>query len=740
MSINPSGQDMNRSNGSRACRPWASVAIRLMVLAGLLSVLVGARAGEVVSPRRLIEVVDISGPVVSPDGTRVAFRTEQASIDRNTYDSVWYVQDMEGDAPARRIGEGGPPLRTSAGLTLPAMAAWSPDGRWIYYRAFMDGRIDVWRANADGSGAKPVTQDLADVRDFSVSADGRSLVYSVGATREEVIAAEQAEYERGIRVDRSVPIGQGALFRSGNVEGRLATQRLDYLGDGFARVPLLSEVPDRWKAIDLVEWTARDAVPAEIPSPGPVAPSLSRDASGPWRSAYDPARGRIAVLTRIGEQGNLVQKPDVELSAVLEEGGGRVRCQADACAGKPISDVQWGVGSDEVIFTVTDPAEGLAQSIFRWNVGSGEVVPVVRAQGLLNGGQRYGVADTGCGRSLVALACVASDANRPPRLERVDLETGERRVLFDPNASLHAAVSLATPVRLLRWKDAAGRQFTGQFFAAQRADDKPPPLFIAYYYCPGFLRSGFGGEWPLATLAEKGISSLCVNYPPFRFDALERFNEGLAAVKSAVEMLASAGEIDPARVGMGELSFGTEITMWTAFNSDLLKAASITGAVLSRSMYLHGTLKGEEFVSRAKRIWQLGPPDETADQWKRIGLEFNVDKVSAPVLMQIPEQEYLWLLDSAVPLMLEQKADLYVFPHAPHFKFQPRHLLAANERNVDWFRFWLQDYEDPAPEKRQQYLGWRNMKARAVDRDGHEPVEGGSSLSSNPVLRHHEGQ
>jgi dipeptidyl aminopeptidase/acylaminoacyl peptidase len=731
---------MNRSNGRRTCGPWDSVATRLMVLAGMMSAFAGAHAGEAVSPRRLMEVVDISGPVVSPDGTQVAFRTEQASIERNTYDSVWYVQEMEGDAPARRVGEAGPPLRTSAGLALPGNATWSPDGRWIYYRAFMEGRIDVWRASTDGSGVSPVTQDPADVRDFALSADGKSLLYSVGATREEVIAAEQAEYEGGIRVDRSVPIGQGALFRSGNVEGRLATQRLDYLGDGFARVPLLSEVPDRWKSIDLVEGTVRHAVAAEIPSPRPDVPSLLRDASGPWRSAYASARGRVAVLTRVGDQGNLVQKPDVELSAVLEEGGDRVRCRADACVGKPISDLQWAAGGHEVIFTVTDPAEGLAQSIFRWNVNSGDVLPVVRAQGLLNGGQRYGVADTGCGRSRVALACVASDANRPPRLERIDLKTGERRVLFDPNASLHAAVSRATPVRLLRWKDTAGRQFTGQFFGARRIDDKPPPLFIAYYYCPGFLRSGFGGEWPLATFAEKGISSLCVNYAPFRFDALERFNEGLAAVESAVEMLASTGEIDRTRVGMGELSFGTEITMWTAFNSDLLKAASITGAVLSRSMYLHGTLKGEEFVSRARRIWQLGPPEETADQWRRIGLEFNVDRVSAPILMQIPEQEYLWLLDSAVPLMLEQKADLYVFPHAPHFKFQPRHLLAANERNVDWFRFWLQGHEDPAPEKRQQYRAWRSMKARAESRGGREPVRDGLSLSSNPVLHHHEGQ
>ena len=690
----------------------------LLLLGMLPGVTTGVQAAEVVSARRLIEVVDISGLVVSPDGRNVAFRTEQASVERNTYDSVWYVQRMDGETPARRAGEGGVPLRTSAGLSKPALAVWSPDGRWIYYRAFMDGRLDVWRARIDGSEAKPLTDDPADVRDFRLSADGKQLLYSVGATRDRIVAAENAEYERGIRVDRSVPIGQGNLFRSGNVGGRLATQRLDYLGDGFARVPLLSEAPDRWKVVDLATGQATDLAASEVPQSLDVSQLLPKDAVVPWRLARDPENGRLALLTRTGDQGDLVQKPEVELSALLGSTSRKVvRCRDELCAGKAISGVAWRPDSDEVLFTVTDPAEGLAQSLFRWNVKSGAVVAVVKSDGLLNGGQRYGLEDTGCGLSSIALACVASEANRPPRVERIDLGTGERRVLFDPNPSLAADMSASMPVRLLRWKDAKGRQFTGQFFAAQGTGDRPPPLFIAYYYCPGFLRSAFGGEWPLATLAGHGISALCVNYPPFRFNAVERYGEGLSAVESAVALLASSGEIDRTRVGMGELSFGTEITMWTAYNSDLLRAASITGAVLSRSMYLHGTLKGEEFVSRARRVWQLGPPDETPEQWKRIGLEFNVGRITAPVLMQIPEQEYEWLLDSAVPLMLAGKADLYVFPHAPHFKFQPRHLLAANERNVDWFRFWLQDYEDPDPEKIDQYVAWRGMRDSASDPD-----------------------
>ncbi|HUW52961.1 MAG TPA: Atxe2 family lasso peptide isopeptidase [Rhodanobacter sp.] len=700
-----------------AVRVSRLVTILLWVLGMWLGVVACGQAGEAISPRRLIEVVDISGPVVSPDGRYVAFRTEQASVERNTYDSVWYVQAMDGKTPAHRVGEGGAPLRSSAGLSLPAHAVWSPDGHWIYYRAFMHGKVAVWRASADGSSAKPITIDPADVRDFSLGANGKALDYSVGATRAEVMAAEQSEYERGIHIDSSVPIGQGSLFRSGNVGGRLATQRLDVKGDGFARVPLLSDVPDHWKAVDLATGKTRDLAPSQVPSPETITSVLPDGLPRPWRYVLDAAHRRAALLTRVGKRGDRVRKPDVELSAVLGKPSKQIKCKAELCVGKAISGVQWRPNSDEVIYTVTDPAEGMAQSLFRWNVKSGAVVPVAHSAGLLNGGDRYGLADAGCGASPAALACVAADANRPPHVERIDLATGDRRLLFDPNVALAADVSAAPPVQLLRWQDASGQLFTGQYFAAHQTNDRPPPLFVAYYFCPGFLRSGYGGEWPLETFAEHGISALCINYGPLYFDAVRRFNEGLSAVRSAVDMLASSGKIDRTRVGMGELSFGTEVTMWTAFNSDLLAATSITGAVMSQSMYLDGSLKGKEFTSRARKVWQLGSLEETPRQWERIGLQFNLDKMKAPVLMQVPEQEYEWLLDSAVPLILEHKADMYVFPQAPHFKFQPKQLLAANKRNVDWFRFWLQDYEDPTPGKRAQYAHWRDMRAHVSRRD-----------------------
>ena len=681
--------------------PFYDTVRRVLSVGLLLSVLAVVPQVFAASPRQFVEIADFSSPVVSPDGTRVAFRVLRASIERNTYDTVWYIQRMDGSSLPRRVGDGGIPLRGSAGVPVPAIAVWSPDGCWIYYRARLDGRIDVWRASADGGVAERLTSGDADVRDFVLSDVGKVLKYSVGPTREEVAAAEQAEYDRGIRVDRSTPLGQ-PLFRSGYTEGRPTTQRLGLM---FNRVDLTAEVPDRWKAVDLTSGAMRDLAPSERPPAALAASDLEKQVHHVWKLVRDRKSGRIALLTRMGAR---TDRPRIGL-AMLPARDSRhlVKCAAEACTGKRISGVQWRPGTDEVIFTVTPYDKGFAQSIYRWNVDTGAVYLVAASSGLLGGEKRWEPGT--CGVSTKALACVTANANRPPRLERVDLQTGARQVLFDPNKAL--AQDLARiPTQLLRWTDAKGRTFTGQLYSARRSGDTPPPLFVTYYWCIGFVRGGAGDEWPLATMAEQGISTLCINSPSFSSNADKRYGIGQSAVESAVHLLASQGQIDKSKVGMGGLSFGSEVTMWTLIHSDVVTAASMASPTTSSMYYLLGSNIGKPFLSVLRSNWQLGAPDETPTQWLKISPTLNLGKIHAPILMQFPEQEYMFALGYAIPMMLSHRADVYVFPNESHIKFQPRHKLAAYERNLDWFRFWLQGYEDPNPIKKQQYTHWQEMR------------------------------
>ena len=81
--------------------------------------------------------------------------------------------------------------------------------------------------------------------------------------------------------------------------------------------------------------------------------------------------------------------------------------------------------------------------------------------------------------------------------------------------------------------------------------------------------------------------------------------------------------------------------------------------------------------------------------------------------MQLSAYETFGMLPLIRGLADAQKPyDAYIFPNETHIKWQPSHLHAIVHRNLDWFRFWLQDYEDPDPAKADQYDRWRDLRKR----------------------------
>ena len=59
-------------------------------------------------------------------------------------------------------------------------AAWSPDGRWMYFTAVVDGASHVWREPFPSGALQQITSGPATERGVAMSTDGRSLVTSLG--------------------------------------------------------------------------------------------------------------------------------------------------------------------------------------------------------------------------------------------------------------------------------------------------------------------------------------------------------------------------------------------------------------------------------------------------------------------------------------------------------------------------------------------------------------------------------
>jgi len=682
----------------------------VVLASAVVAAALASTAAAAPSPKMLVETIDLSGPAISPDGRSVAFRQEQASVSHNAYATAWYVQPL-GGGPALRVADAGESLRGPYGEALYEPPVWAPDGQWIYYRAIIDGEVQVWRAARDGSRAEPVTHDEGDVLSFVLSADGRRLLYTAGAPRDAIDRAEQAEVDRGVLVDRTVPLGQG-VFRSGYVNGRLADER--YTGDWMDLGGLLDAQPKRDGVVDLATGAvqaATDADRRQFADRAPVAVLKASDTiSAADFRARSPRDGSIAFIHPAGGDASLRVARRADAAAIIA-------CPDPVCAKASIQALAWRPGRDEVVFTVRDRATG-SQTLYVWDVGGGGVRRVAGDAGLIGGARGLNPGES-CAVSAEAAACVVASADTPPHLERIDLQSGARQVLYDPNQALAAARGpRAEP---LTWTDARGQVFTGVYFPpVTLPGDGPAPLFINYYSCGGYLRGGVGDEWPFASLAGAGIAALCIQLPPFDSSKpgalVGNYETALSGVKSAIDLLSARHLADPTRVGMGGLSFGSEA------------AASVATPVTTPTYYRLHQMMGPAFADVVRHNWGLGAPGETPEVWKQLSPAFNLDRLQAPLLMQMPEQEYLNGLDYIAPLaMSPTPSELYVFPHEPHLKLEPRHLLAIQDRNLDWFRFWLQGYVDPDPAKADQYRRWTAMRARAAAAGQHPGRPGASS-------------
>ncbi len=645
--------------------------------------------------REMVELTDLSSVAVSPDGLYVAFRTETPSIERNTHDLAWYVVPADGRHPARRIADAGEGDRPD-GTQFSEPPQWTADSSAIVYRAIVDGEIQVWRTTIDGVRSEKLTADPANVRYFLLSRDNRTLTYAVGATRSEIERAEEAEYDAGVLIDDKVdPLRQ--LYRGTRIEGRLATDRLH--GFWFAHGGVLAGQPLTYRSIDLASGRVRDATTAETDGlPKPVQP-LERlgNRSIIFKAESGDHRGDAFVLGKGNEMFLSVRRPG--------RGGALIGCDDPLCRQR-ISRVAWQGDADGLFFVTTDIAA--EQTLHLWSIDTGKVRRVGGGIGRWNGGRDE---RKSCSVTLRAAFCVVASADAPPRLVRIDLATGALTTLAAPNSALERPDSLKFAV--FDWTAPGGQRFTGKLMLPSR-QAAPVPLFVTYYVCDGYLRGGTGDEFPLRQLAEAGIAALCINRVPTAAglgDQVEQYRIAEAGVASVIDLLARRGIVDPAHVGMGGVSFGGEVTMWIATRTSRLAALSIGNTVLSDVYYWFGAMAGRQVPRMLRDVWGIGTPEESPDRWKLLAPELMTDAITAPLLMQLPEHEYRTNVKLAARLSQAGKpVELRAFPYETHVKFQPRHKLAIYERNLDWFRFWLQGYVDPDPDKADQYRRWTAMK------------------------------
>jgi dipeptidyl aminopeptidase/acylaminoacyl peptidase len=377
----------------------------------------------------------------------------------------------------------------------------------------------------------------------------------------------------------------------------------------------------------------------------------------------------------------------------------------------PIRQIDWAPDGDRLYYLRATNYTG--ENIF-------EADPKTRQSRQVTHGAEYLYACSYAAAAPVA-ACTLESTQEPREIALVHLGSGSVEKLTALNAGFERLDK--TPIETIVWKNKERDRMWGVLtYPAGYRSGKRYPLVITLYRARKFLRGAVGDEYPVAVFAANGFMVLSVDiynidYVPLTGTGQVPFSRiilhwqsPLDGIKQMIATLDRRGLIDAHRVGITGLSEGSEIVDYAISHAhDFAAAISDGGSARDPMVYY---LKSETEAALLK-AWGLdgSPYGENAPKWKMLSPALNAGNITAPLLMNAPDSEYLDGLQQYWEMHDHKRpVEMWIFPDETHVKHQPVHRLMVYKRNLDWLRFWLQGYTDPDPAKAEQYVRWEQLR------------------------------
>jgi len=644
------------------------------------------------APRDLIRLRDIGSLgdaipekhifAISPDERFVAFQVRRGDPDTNSFCLGMVVMALKPGAIPRFVDRGGDLIREAMDAAVeprrqtgvPAIVTplWSPDGKAIYFLKRDKGLVQVWRADAEGEASRPVTAFEQDVEEFELDGSG-SLIARVRSGVADAIAAREREALTGFHYDERF---------------------MPFLSD----LPQLRRSPPfRRFRVDLVSGRA---VPIETGTT-PITVQRSDESvaranrSGCTADRHETGTG-VPPQTRL--QFRCIGSPDL-------------MCSDAACANTtgPI----WIPDRMSIRFMRHEGWANTVTAAYEWKPATGVVRKLFETRDFLIDCQPL--------RS-THLLCLREASLAPRRLVAIDMNSGKMVTIADPNPEF-ARFTLGRVERVLLRSEAGLEAFGDLVLPVGYRADRHYPTIVVQYQSRGFLRGGTGEEFPIQAFANRGYAVLSVQRPqPVGARArprdyvevdrigLEQFADRrnvLSVVEGGVRQMIARGIADPARIGITGLSDGSSTVQFAAVNSQLFSAGIVSGCCWEPG---ERAILGPAMAEIYRRIGWPGEgfPDDAF--WSHISIARNAKKVAFPLLFETSDEELRVALASYTALKeVGKPADLFVFPDEHHIKWQPAHKLAAYERSIDWFDFWLRGVMPGDPRRKAEALRWATM-------------------------------
>ena len=526
--------------------------------------------GKLLTALDLMKVNAVSGPRISPDGSRVAYTVSEIKMEK---DKEWKSVGQVWVVPTNRSAKSRQYTRGDKSATAPE---WSPDGTMLAFLSDRekDGERQVWMMMADGGEAWAVTSHKGGVSGFRFSPDGKQLVLSATDQPSKDEEERKKVKDDTMVIDHDIKMTHLWLWNIEKKDEKRLTE-----GNFTVSDPQWS--PDGTRVTYTTRPTPRadDGALSDVWMVTITSGEKKKLATG--EGASDNARwspdGKWIAYTGSTDRD---PGPSTAYLYLLPAAGGTPRqltTKFDLSVGTPV----WSRDGRAIYFS-TNVLEAI--EVFSADVATGAVSQVSR------NGASTGITEISANGKIIV--GTMSLRRGPTEIYESDLSFKEWGLLSTHNRWLEDYVLADTEV--VKWKSKDGTEIEGLLTkpAGYEAGKRVPLLLNPHGGPTGASINNFNGT--VQVLAANGFAVL---QPNFRGST----GKGLAFAQankntwgkgdyedcmSGVDSLIANGIADPDRLGAFGWSYGGYMTFWILTQTDRFKAVS-PGAGLTNiySMY-----------------------------------------------------------------------------------------------------------------------------------------------------------
>jgi len=660
----------------------------------------GSHAGAVrtVTSLDLLNLRQVYGVSISPDGTKVAFVVGQADHNSNGYRSGFFVAAPASRGTAKCLGSAGTPHWDAINQWIPESPQWSEDGSSLTYRMRMHA-TDSWQVwNWDGRSDRlgQLTHVPGDVVSYWRDDAAHKLILKVRRLVDPK-AAEQIE-KQGIHYDDRFLPWQGipVILASLSAQGRITETWIHDFDMSADRKATAEEEKTLEPSLGDLQRMFDAQRPASSTGCQVERAQFSRD-------------GKTSAFVCFAEDTDGTGIFGWNLFLANLQSGAVRRVTSHVYI---VTDFWWSSDGSSLYY-VANQGDGRSDTIYSADARTARVRTVFTGSEFL---RQFSV-----DRSGRFIACTRETNVVPAQIAIIDAQRRELGTLVDLNPEF--ADLRLRPVERVEGMNAYGEEWFGHLLkpAGYQVGRKYPLVITTYRSGDYFLLGASGNENPIQLYAANGFVVLSFDIGRLRSrrprdfaDRLLDWKSPTESISEAIDILAKSGLVDPERVGIAGFSHGAEIVEYAISHTVRFRAAVLSGpAARDPYFYLMGGATWHETFEN----WGLGgwPEGAAKSNWKELAASLNADHIQAPLLVNGSDSEYIASLALYTSLeQLKKPVDLFVYAHELHIKNHPTHRYEIYERNLDWFRFWLRDEEDPSPDKASQFKYWRQLRQESM--------------------------